>query len=74
MTHVRRTEEPGGGGSPLPRDLPDQQVQQGEDPWDIPLPPTARPGTGAAKEEGSPPESAPAEDATEDSVPTEPSG
>lgn len=29
----------GQGGEPVPRDLPDQQVHEGEDPLDIPLPP-----------------------------------
>ncbi|MET7478453.1 hypothetical protein ABZT17_29380 [Streptomyces sp. NPDC005648] len=28
----------GQGGGPVPRDLPDQQVREGEDPLDIPLP------------------------------------
>ncbi|MEU1271618.1 hypothetical protein [Streptomyces sp. NPDC005799] len=28
----------GRGGEPVPRDLPDQQVRDGEDPLDIPLP------------------------------------
>jgi hypothetical protein len=30
----------GQDGEPVPRDLPDQQVREGEDPLDIPLPPT----------------------------------
>ncbi|MFR0355470.1 hypothetical protein [Streptomyces sediminimaris] len=29
----------GRDGEPVPRDLPDQQVREGEDPLDIPLPP-----------------------------------
>ncbi|MFJ9544228.1 hypothetical protein ACIRPX_44480 [Streptomyces sp. NPDC101225] len=29
----------GPDGEPVPRDLPDQQVREGEDPLDIPLPP-----------------------------------
>jgi hypothetical protein len=28
----------GQGGEPVPRDLPDQQVGEGEDPLDIPVP------------------------------------
>ncbi|MGW2515426.1 hypothetical protein ACWC09_00030 [Streptomyces sp. NPDC001617] len=28
----------GQDGEPVPRDLPDQQVREGEDPLDIPLP------------------------------------
>ncbi|MCI3274206.1 hypothetical protein [Streptomyces cylindrosporus] len=28
----------GADGEPVPRDLPDQQVQDGEDPLDIPVP------------------------------------
>jgi hypothetical protein len=28
----------GQGGGPVPRDLPDQQVREGEDPLDIPVP------------------------------------
>ncbi|MCH5671391.1 hypothetical protein [Streptomyces gilvus] len=31
----------GQGGEPVPRDLPDQQVREGEDPLDIPLPAAA---------------------------------
>ncbi|MET8227085.1 hypothetical protein ACWERY_23860 [Streptomyces sp. NPDC004082] len=30
-----RMEGPGETGDPIPRDLPDQQVQEGEDPWDV---------------------------------------
>ncbi|MFF9408198.1 hypothetical protein ACF1B0_22150 [Streptomyces anandii] len=33
MTEHRR-EAPGENGAPVPRDMPDQQVQEGEDPWD----------------------------------------
>ena len=36
MADRRRTDQ---GGEPVPRDLPDQQVREGEDPLDIPLPP-----------------------------------
>ncbi|MFI6561980.1 hypothetical protein [Streptomyces sp. NPDC050534] len=31
--------ETGQDGEPVPRDLPDQLVREGEDPLDIPLPP-----------------------------------
>jgi hypothetical protein len=31
----------GQGAEPVPRDLPDQQVREGEDPLDIPLPAVA---------------------------------
>ncbi|GGX87680.1 hypothetical protein [Streptomyces minutiscleroticus] len=31
----QRLEGPGESGHPVPRDLPDQQVQPGEDPWDV---------------------------------------
>ena len=31
----------GQGGEPVPRDLPDQQVGEGEDPLDIPVPDVA---------------------------------
>ncbi|WP_086740342.1 hypothetical protein [Streptomyces glaucescens] len=34
-----REEEPGRGTDPLPRDLPDQQTREGEDPWDVPTGP-----------------------------------
>ncbi|MFF3846801.1 hypothetical protein [Streptomyces sp. NPDC002328] len=30
-----RLEGPGENGSPVPRDLPDQQATDGEDPWDV---------------------------------------
>ncbi|MEU6140353.1 hypothetical protein ABZ848_08345 [Streptomyces sp. NPDC047081] len=30
--------ETGADGEPVPRDLPDQQVRDGEDPLDIPVP------------------------------------
>ena len=80
---MRRTEDPGhGGGSATPRDLPDQQVQEKEDPWDTPLPPSedaegksdesvpdpdeAGAGRGGAPEAGS--------GLDEDPVPDEPSG
>ncbi|MFJ1967925.1 hypothetical protein ACIO93_04580 [Streptomyces sp. NPDC087903] len=30
-----RHEGPGENGSPIPRDLPDQQAHAGEDPWEV---------------------------------------
>ena len=30
-----RLEGPGENGDPVPRDLPDQQAGEGEDPWDV---------------------------------------
>ncbi|CAM5590049.1 hypothetical protein [Streptomyces aurantiogriseus] len=30
-----RDEGPGENGTPVPRDLPDQQADAGEDPWDV---------------------------------------
>ncbi|MEV5427789.1 hypothetical protein [Streptomyces sp. NPDC052701] len=30
-----RSEAPGENGEPVPRDLPDQQVTAGEDPWEV---------------------------------------
>jgi len=33
MAH--RDEAPGESGAPVPRDLPDQQAHEGEDPWEI---------------------------------------
>ncbi|WP_221357006.1 hypothetical protein [Streptomyces beigongshangae] len=38
------TRTPGENDGPVPRDLPDQQVQEGEDPWDVVTPP--EPGRG----------------------------
>jgi hypothetical protein len=35
-----RDEEPGRGADPVPRDLPDQQTYEGEDPWDVPTGPS----------------------------------
>ncbi|MFJ1807317.1 MULTISPECIES: hypothetical protein [unclassified Streptomyces] len=32
---VQRSTGPGESGAPIPRDLPDQQAGEGEDPWDI---------------------------------------
>jgi hypothetical protein len=31
---AHRDEGPGENGTPLPRDLPDQQAREGEDPWE----------------------------------------
>ncbi|CAM5674262.1 MULTISPECIES: hypothetical protein [Streptomyces] len=30
-----RSEGPGENGDPIPRDLPDQQAGEGEDPWEV---------------------------------------
>ncbi|MFJ4621772.1 hypothetical protein [Streptomyces sp. NPDC088812] len=30
-----RLEGPGENGPPVPRDLPDQQASEGEDPWEV---------------------------------------
>lgn len=30
-----RDEEPGESGAPVPRDMPDQQAHDGEDPWEV---------------------------------------
>ncbi|MFF1439147.1 hypothetical protein [Streptomyces sp. NPDC058295] len=32
---VQRPESPGENGTPIPRDLPDQQADGGEDRWDV---------------------------------------
>ncbi|MFF6996792.1 hypothetical protein ACFY93_17815 [Streptomyces sp. NPDC008313] len=37
-----RTGSPGENGAPVPRDLPDQQAQGGEDPLDVAPPPSDR--------------------------------
>ncbi|WP_314219986.1 hypothetical protein [Streptomyces zaehneri] len=50
---VQRPESPGGSGHPIPRDLPDQQADGGEDPWDIGSPERAA----ASGESGAPSES-----------------
>ncbi|MFC9076192.1 hypothetical protein ACFTY7_03910 [Streptomyces sp. NPDC057062] len=39
----RRQEGPGERSGPIPRDMPDQQAGEEEDPWD------ARPGRGSGK-------------------------
>ncbi|WP_062643262.1 hypothetical protein [Streptomyces maremycinicus] len=61
---VQRPESPGGNGTPIPRDLPDQQADGGEDPWDIGDPEQAADaggssGSGEAGESGEDGESAP---------------
>ncbi|MBN0042688.1 hypothetical protein JS756_00885 [Streptomyces actuosus] len=30
-----RPHDPGSSGTPVPRDLPDQQATDGDDPWDV---------------------------------------
>ncbi|MER6346926.1 hypothetical protein ACWC10_15510 [Streptomyces sp. NPDC001595] len=35
-----REEEPGRGTPAVPRDLPDQQAREDEDPWDVPTGPS----------------------------------
>ncbi|PSM40439.1 hypothetical protein C6Y14_27585 [Streptomyces dioscori] len=37
------TRTPEENDGPVPRDLPDQQVQEGEDPWDVVTPPESGP-------------------------------
>lgn len=34
-----RREAPEQPGGPVPRDLPDQQANEGEDPWEVPVEP-----------------------------------
>lgn len=34
MTDDHRREAPGENGAPVPRDMPDQQAQGGDDPWE----------------------------------------
>ncbi|MFE5812452.1 hypothetical protein ACFQ6S_03400 [Streptomyces sp. NPDC056479] len=33
----KRREAPGESEEPVPRDLPDQQADAGEDPWEVPV-------------------------------------
>ncbi|MEW2251615.1 hypothetical protein AB0907_30345 [Streptomyces sp. NPDC006975] len=47
---AHRAEAPGGNGDPVPRDLPDQQADAGEDPWEVPTPAAGR---GTDEETGS---------------------
>jgi hypothetical protein len=42
---------PGENDEPVPRDLPDQQVQEGEDPWDVITPPDFEQDEGPDAEE-----------------------
>ncbi|MFE1248072.1 hypothetical protein [Streptomyces sp. NPDC058766] len=42
-----RLDAPGENGEPVPRDMPDQQADAGEDPWDV-----APRFTGAGKDDG----------------------
>ncbi|MFF9817321.1 hypothetical protein [Streptomyces sp. NPDC014006] len=46
-----RAEAPGENGDPVPRDLPDQQADAGEDPWEVPTP-AARPSARDAENDG----------------------
>ncbi|WP_053848299.1 hypothetical protein [Streptomyces sp. NRRL B-24085] len=39
-----RNEGPGENGDPIPRDLPDQQAGEGEDPWEVAGVPDGEPG------------------------------
>jgi hypothetical protein len=52
-----RSQAPGENGEPVPRDLPDQQVTAGEDPWEI-APGQAGGDTGTRDEPGDADESA----------------
>ena len=54
----------------MPRDLPDQLAQDGEDPWDIPLPPTEDSEPAPSPDAKPDSHSAP----TDDPEPSEPSG
>ncbi|MDQ0584931.1 hypothetical protein [Streptomyces rishiriensis] len=58
---VQRPESPGENGTPIPRDLPDQQADGGEDPWDIGSPEQAdgSGGSGGSDESGGDVENAP---------------
>jgi hypothetical protein len=40
-----RQEAPGENGDPVPRDLPDQQAGEGEDPWEVADVPDEKTGT-----------------------------
>lgn len=54
-----RLEGPGENGSPVPRDLPDQQADNGEDPWDVA---PVRADEGDEGDKGADTESEPADD------------
>jgi hypothetical protein len=49
-----RAEGPGENGAPVPRDLPDQQADAGEDPWDVAPGLAARGDAGADEDEDGP--------------------
>ncbi|GGX90530.1 hypothetical protein [Streptomyces fructofermentans] len=47
----KRTETPGEHGGLIPRDMPDQQAQDGDDPWDVvPAGPSREAGSGGEGE------------------------
>ncbi|WP_328492440.1 hypothetical protein OHS59_06505 [Streptomyces sp. NBC_00414] len=48
------TRTPEENDGPVPRDLPDQQVQEGEDPWDVITPPESGPGEDSDGQDGRP--------------------
>ncbi|MFK4144745.1 hypothetical protein [Streptomyces sp. NPDC004065] len=60
MTDHRR-EAPGENGAPVPRDMPDQQVREGEDPWDA-APVREPDGGNGSEDDGSGPDAAPGTD------------
>ncbi|MET9760832.1 hypothetical protein ABZ016_17460 [Streptomyces sp. NPDC006372] len=60
-----RLEGPGENGDPVPRDMPDQQADVGEDPWEV-APRFTGTGTGKEKDDGSGKD---ASDETADDVP-----
>ncbi|WP_149823808.1 hypothetical protein [Streptomyces tailanensis] len=45
-----RLEGPGENGDPVPRDLPDQQANEGEDPWEV----ASTQGSDGEEEDGEP--------------------
>jgi hypothetical protein len=45
-----RLEGPGENGDPVPRDLPDQQVHEGDDPWDVTVESDGSEGTNGSGE------------------------
>ncbi|MFF5252705.1 hypothetical protein ACFY4K_11725 [Streptomyces leeuwenhoekii] len=47
-----RLEGPGENGAPIPRDMPDQQADAGEDPWEVAPGPAARRQDTGADDEG----------------------
>ncbi|MFH8463254.1 hypothetical protein [Streptomyces sp. NPDC017991] len=46
------TRTPEENEGPVPRDLPDQQVQEGEDPWDVVTPPESGPSEDSEEDGG----------------------